>query len=191
MWVLGGRQPRALLRACKGVAAPRSEGSQALRRLASSKHPQHGRGGLVGPVVALQREQQEAASSALSGYLQNGARSRGRRVLGPHCELQLRSTCPDERGAAMEVRATIPEEHGEPARVRVAALRARVAARAARTRGEAAGVAEAAAPAGVSEVAAEATAPLSEAVGVAEVAGPAAGCAAEAEAAGVLQLPVV
>ena len=126
------RKPRALLQECKGFAAPRSEGSQALRRLAMGQHPQHDRGHLVGPVVALQWDHQEAASAALSAFLQKGRRSGVRAVPGHEAGGHVRTASPGVPGAAgVDERPTSPEERGPTAKSRLDALRTRVAAKAA------------------------------------------------------------
>ena len=122
------RQPKVLVKACKGAAAPRSEGFQALRRMAIRKHPQHARGNLVGPVVALQKEQQEAASKALMRYLHLEGRARGRRVPGPVGDSQGRTTCLDELGAASDAQSG--GQGTSSARERLEALRGRVVAKA-------------------------------------------------------------
>jgi len=115
-------KPRALLKGCRGRVAPRSEGFQALRRLALGIHPQHKRGHLVGPVVALQAEHQEAADQALDVYLHKVGRPKGRRAQGG-------SPCPPARGpgegSVGQAVASVPA-----AQLRLQALRARVVARA-------------------------------------------------------------
>ena len=96
------------------------------------QHPQHDKGQLVGPVVALQMEQQESASAALTDYLQRGGRRRGRPVPGHEAGAQLRTTSPAVRDTAEErERTASPELPGASAKARLEALRARVAAKAA------------------------------------------------------------
>ena len=121
-------KPRALLQGCRGCIMPRSEGFQAMRRLARGMHPQHKRGQLVGPVVALQAEHQDAAERTLNWHLQKLGRPKGRRARGePPCPP---ASVPGEGGdepALAPVQAA--ETKAATARDRMAALRARVAAK--------------------------------------------------------------
>ena len=122
--------PRALLKECKGCVVPGSEGSQALRRLASGKHPQHQRGHLVGPVVALQSEHQDAASQALNRFLQSAGRLKGR--LAPDSGGGTRAGMQNLVVARADdvLEAQCPAPRRAPGRERLEALRARVAAKA-------------------------------------------------------------
>ena len=89
------------------------------------KHPQHQRGLLVGPVVAIQGEHQDAANQVLGSFLQSGGQAKGRRAasLGGGQPSQLRV-------AVDEAEPNRPAPRGAPARERLEALRARVAAKA-------------------------------------------------------------
>ena len=118
-------KPRALLRSCRGCILPHTESVQAMRRLTLGMHPQHKRGRLAGPLLAVQAEHQEAASRSLDWHLQRMRQPK--RPLARGAE----PPCPTAGEPSVEgVAPALAAEQVVTASERLAALRARVIARA-------------------------------------------------------------
>jgi len=125
-------KPRALLKPCKNLVVPSSEGYQALRRLAAGLHPRHNAGHIVGPVWAIQLEHQDSANRALDRFLEvTGCKGRKAALAGSGpCGAGGRG--PEGVSVTADVAAQRQRAPGVPpsGSERMAALKARVAARA-------------------------------------------------------------